>query len=329
MHPFSDEVLGIRIQVSAWLQKIGNYKSSIEVLESILADCNRWLEIMDQHVADGKINAAGRLVKNVSAPEVESPTSPKGPKSDEEPPETLWRTRQRVLAKAVSISTKLGETYASEHVINPEKSHEHLLWSVETSLKEFARRRKDGPRPGEKEWLSPTEIGGAMESLGNDYERKSQFHLAIPLFFHALRLCDDPCHRVTIMNNLAATFAQFPLYSPTASGDMTVTTPEALKELLDSSMPTSRQDCLEAGLNWARNANQHAKDVKGEERTAECDEACAVSLCNWADIARMLGKPELARKKYEQAIQMSKKMEFAAGITNAQEGLKKLQAATT
>lgn len=325
MHPFSDEVLGIRIQVSAWLEKIGNYKSSIEVLEGLLSDCTRWVETMEQLVAEGKINAAGRLVKNLPPATADSQDASEK-KTDDEPPETLWRTRERVLAKAVSISTKLGETYASEHVLNPEKSHEHLLWAVETALKEFARRRQEGTRPGEQSWLTPTETGGAMESLGNDYERKGQFHLAIPLFFQALRLCDSPCHRVTIMNNLAASFAQFPLYSPTAASDGSVVTPEALKQILDSSMPTSRQECLEAGLNWVRNAYQHGKDVKGEERTPECDEACAVALYNWGDIARMLGKPEMARKKYEQAIQMSNKMEFAEGVRNAQEGLKKLSA---
>lgn len=324
MHPFSDEVLGIRIQVSAWLEKIGNYKSSIEVLEGLLSDCTRWVEAMEQQFAEGKINADGRLVKNLPPT-----TDATEKKADVEPPETLWRTRERVLAKAVSISTKLGELYGSEHVLEPEKSHERLLWAVETALKEFARRRKEGTRPGELSWLTPAETGGAMESLGNGYERKAQFHLAIPLFFQALRLCDSPCHRATIMNNLAASFAQFPLYSPTAASDGSVVTPEALKEILDSSMPTSRQECLEAGLNWVRNAYQHGKDVKGEERTPECDEACAVALYNWGDIARMLGKPELARKKYEQAMQMSNKMEFAEGVRNAQEGLEKLTSAAS
>jgi tetratricopeptide (TPR) repeat protein len=163
-------------------------------------------------------------------------------------------------------------------------------------------------------------LGGEMESLGRNYESRSQFHLAIPLFFQALRLCDSPCHRAVIMNNLAASFAQHPIYSPAA-----VEASETLKEIFDSAMPRTRKDCLEAAMNWARNAYTHARDVKGDDRNEECDEACAVALCNWGDVAAILGKPELARKKYEQCIDMSKKMDFSAGVKQAQEGLTKLK----
>ena len=341
MDPFSDEVLGIRIQVSAWLEKIGSYQSAIEVLETLLKDCKRWIQVMEQHAEEGKINAAGRLVRQPSmATDTESTTSSQGSEaaasgeqqtsSQKEPVETLWRTRERVLAKTVGISTKLGEIYASEHVLDPENSHQYLVSAVETALEEFARRHKDGLRPGEETWLTPTELGGSMESLGNNYERKSQFHLAIPLFFQALRLCDSPCHRAVIMNNLSAMFAQHPLFTPAITDVSTfAAAPDALKDVMVTSMPQTRKECLEAALNWARNAYQHGRDVKGEERTEECDEACAVALCNWGDVAAMLGQKEVARAKYQQAVGMSDKLGFAAGVKQAREGLAKLTSVTT
>lgn len=326
LDPFSDEVLGIRIQTSFWLQKIGSYKQAVEVLESVLGDCKKWIGVMEKSVHEDKVDAKGYYVAPPSAqpsPPAKGASGPPPAAGEDDsrlPPETLWRKRQRLLAKSVGTAVKLGELYADEHVLDTEKSHAHLAWAVETSLGEFMRRKTDGVKPGEEAWLTPEELGGSMESLGRDYERRSQFQLAIPLFFQALRLCKTPCHRAVIMNNLAAAFAQHPMYTPAE----VETASEMLKGLPTLSMPATRKDCLEAALSWARNAYEHAQDVKGEERTAECDEACAVALCNWGDVAALLGKTALARNKYRECIQVSRQMEFAPGVRQAQEGLARL-----
>ncbi|CAM1500689.1 Fc.00g098510.m01.CDS01 [Cosmosporella sp. VM-42] len=328
LDPFSDEVLGIRIQTSFWLQKIGNYKGAIQVLEGVLGDCKKWVDVMEQSLRDGKVDDFGQLVRPaLEAPgtkleleaKKETETAENEKTEDDYVPENLWHKRRRILAKAIGTAVKLGELYADEHVLDPKNSQIHLVWAVESALKEFRRRKEKGVKDGEGEWLSPEEMGGTMESLGRDYERKSQFHLAIPLFFQALRLCESPCHRAVIMNNLSATFAQHPIFAPTLAQPT-----DTLKELQDPAMPATRKECLEAALNWAKNAYQHAKDVEGEERTPECDEACAVALCNWADVAAMMGNTELARKKYDQCIEMSGKLDFPEGVKQAQSGLRKL-----
>lgn len=347
LDPFSDEVLGIRIQVSFWLQKINNHKSAINVLESILADCRRWVHVMEQSVKDAKVDDAGRYraaldkspkaspaASSTSTPQASPEASPKTKtspvtQSDDVPsdpspkPETLWRKRQRLLAKAIGTSVKLGELYSDEHVLDPEKSHAHLIWAVETALREFQRRKSQGLKPGEQDWLTPEELGGSMESLGRDYERTSQFQLVIPLFFQALRLCESPCHRAVIMNNIAAAFAQQPIYAPAQ-----LHVSKILQDLVDPAAPKTRSECLDAALNWARNAYGHAQDVKGDARTPECDEACAVALCTWGDVAAMMGKTDLARAKYKECIEMSREMEFPQGLKQAQEGLAKLTSTT-
>lgn len=334
LDPFSDEVLGIRIQVSFWLQKIGSNKAAVDVLEAILGDCKKWVTIMEQSVKEGKVTPEGfYAVDEQAAPDAVNPASKPADPSPaaasastvspdapaDEQPETLWRKRQRLLAKAVGTSVKLGELYSSEQVLEPAKSEPHLVWAVETALKEFQRRKVDGVKPGEQDWLSPEELGGSMESLGRDYERRSQFQLAIPLFFQALRLCKDPCHRVVIMNNLAASFAQYPAG---AAGSTQLSS--GLQHLSDAAMPTTRKECLEAAENWAQNAYGHANDVKGDERTEECDSGCAVALCNWADVAAMMGKKDVAKRKYEECITMSSKLGFDEGVAQAQEGLARL-----
>ncbi|KAF9882054.1 TPR domain-containing protein [Colletotrichum karsti] len=319
LDPFSDDVLGIRIQTAAWLEKIGNYQGAILVLNSVLQDCIKWVEWLEKSVADGTVDKSGKppAVKVLS--EDQRPTVASD--GDEEPPENLWRKRTRLLAKAVGTSTKLGALYSDEHVLEPENALARLTWAVETALSEARRRHKEGVKKDEGPWMSPEEIGGAMESLADHYSSKHQPHLAVPLFFHALRLCADPCHRVTIMNNLAVAFATHPTTTPVDPIPGAPSTSDALSNL---DVPTDRAGLLEAAKNWASNAYSHSKDVKGDERTEECDEACAVALTNMADIAAMLGKKDVARKRFQQAIEMSKKIGFEPGVTEAEAGLQKL-----
>ncbi len=55
LDPFSDDVLGIKIQLAAWLEKIGSHDNAIQVLERVLGDCKRWVEVMEKGVKDGNI----------------------------------------------------------------------------------------------------------------------------------------------------------------------------------------------------------------------------------------------------------------------------------
>lgn len=334
LDPFSDEVLGIRIRIAAWLEQISHYGPATLTLEALVTDCLKWISVMEQAVKDGKVSKQGHYIAEQKAAACgqdeagDAEPTPAGGKAMPPPPETLWHKRERLLAKAVSSSVKLGELYADEHVLDPEKSHEHLIWAVETSLKEFQRRRVAGTKPGEEHWLTPAELGGSIESLARGYARKAEYQFVIPLYFHALRLCEDPCHRVVIMNNLSAAFAQHPLYSPAhVSGEE----PDAdmVRELLTESMPRTRQECLEAAQNWASNAYTHAQEFKGAQRTPECDEACAVALCNWGDVAAMLGKPAVARKKFQQSLEMSSQLGFAEGVKKAEAGLAGLTSTST
>ncbi|KAG5950350.1 hypothetical protein E4U53_005232 [Claviceps sorghi] len=137
LDPFSDEVLGIRIQVASWLEKINSYKASIDVLESVLQDCKKWVTAMEQSVSEGKVSETGRYKSNVAAPKTQAaPQSPSDAETAREPRadgerksnvelETLWRKRQRLLAKAISTAVKLGELYADEHARVPSPANKH------------------------------------------------------------------------------------------------------------------------------------------------------------------------------------------------------------
>lgn len=86
----------------------------------------------------------------------------------------------------------------------------------------------------------------------------------------------------------------------------------------------TRKELLESAQRWAKNALSHAKEPTGEKRTPECDQACAVALVNLGDIAALAGDPDQARRKYQQAIEISQEKDFTDGAAQAQAGLQRL-----
>jgi hypothetical protein len=125
MDPFSEEVIGIKIQVSAFYEKIHHPEGSIKVLEVLRKDCLEWLKLLgDKHWNDGK--------------------------------------RTRILGKTVAISLKLGELYSSEHIQDREAAEQQLVWAVETILKEKQRRVAEGTKEGEGDWVSDEDFSSAM-----------------------------------------------------------------------------------------------------------------------------------------------------------------------
>lgn len=177
LDPFSDEVLGIKIQLAAWFERIGSYKNSIEVLEALLRDCKKWVDVMEQSVRDGLVDESG---KPAGDPAPRGPATEGDSESEKEIiPENLWAKRTRILGKSVGIGVKLGELLADEHVLQGDSAGEHLVWAVETVLKELQRRQVEGVKEGEGDWMSPEQIGGALEGT-------STFDMASMFFVHLI-----------------------------------------------------------------------------------------------------------------------------------------------
>lgn len=162
MDPFSDEALGIYIQLAAFFEKISQFKKSIEVLEQIRSDSLKWLDKMGgQEGNEGK--------------------------------------KTRILGKTVQLSVKLADLYSGQHVLELGMAEAHLLYAVETALGEQQRREKEGVRPEEGEWMGAAAIGATLEELGHHYEARNQFHLAGPLFLRALNLSEPgTCHAAVL-----------------------------------------------------------------------------------------------------------------------------------
>lgn len=123
------------------------------------------------------------------------------------------------------------------------------------------------------------------------------------------------------MNNISACFTQHPLL-PVGEAPIDAQLAEALGSQKKATPAERRAGYLQSAERWAKNAKQHASEPKGDKRGPECDEACAASLCNLAHIANLSGNTNEARRQFEQAIDLSKKIGFAQGVSQAEDGLR-------
>ncbi len=128
LDPFSEEMLGVKIQVAFFYEKIHQYQGAIDVLEVVRRDCLMWIERLG-----GKEGNEGK--------------------------------RTRVLGKTVAVSVKLAELYANVYVADREAAEEKLVWAVTALLREQKRREDEGVRDGEGEWMTNEEIGGSLEGV--------------------------------------------------------------------------------------------------------------------------------------------------------------------
>jgi len=161
LDPFSDDVMGIKIQLAAWLEKVGSYEGSAKVLETLLGDCKRWIDVVEKGLKDGTLP---KTMLPPSTPNPQDSTATSEVQSEpQQPQETIWGKRTRILGKAIGISVKLAEIYADEHMLEQDLAHENLVWAVETTLKEMQRRSAEGLKDGEGEWMTGEQIGATLE----------------------------------------------------------------------------------------------------------------------------------------------------------------------
>lgn len=286
MDPFSDEIIGVKIQVAKLMEDIQQWHKAIEVLERTRNDNLAWLE------------QRGDLEQN-----------------------KLQRTS--VLGKTVGISVKLGELYGHPAIYDREAAQERLVWAVETVLKEKQRRESNNIKEeDEGRWMSDEEIGASLESLAHSYEAKDQHYLATPLFLQALTLYPaKDCHSVVLMNNLASALAQ---QSPKAAREAQAYATSRNVDERPVGPALTRETMIENAKTWAQKALDVAATIKPPLRNEECDIGCAVAMHNLGEFAEMSKDITLAKKQYKEAASLSRAIGFEEGVEQSSARLREL-----
>lgn len=286
MDPFSDEVMGIKIQVAFLLEKAGRVNKAIEVLEHIMQDNLTWLAIAEER-EHSKIK------------------------------------RTHILYKTCQVAWKLGDYYVHPTIWDRDRAEERLTWGIEMALKEHQRRLNEKvSEEDEGKWLSAEELGAVMESLAHVYEEKGQHYLATPLFLRALNLYPaHDCHTVVLMNNLASSMAQ---QSPKAARAAQAFAESQNISERPVGPTVTRESLVESAKTWAQKALEVAASVQPPARTEDCDVGCAVATHNLGEFAEMNKDVALAKRKYQEAVSLARAIGFQEGVEQSSARLREL-----
>lgn len=289
MDPFSDEVMGVKIQVAGLMEQVSQWPRAVEVLERVRNDNLEWLR-----------RFGGR-------PEVKE-------------------ARTRILAKTVAISVKLGELYGHPSIYDRDMAEERLVWAVETVLKEKQRRQNAGVKEeDEGPWMTDSETGAALEALAHSYEEKDQHYLATPLFLQALSLRPaQDCHTVILMNNLASSLAQQSPRAARAVQSYSQSTSIPDPSTSASGPVATKEQMVENARLWAQKALDVAGTVRGDERDEECDVGCVVAMHNLGEFAEMQKDVGEAKRRYAEAVGLARRVGFVEGVERGEERLREL-----
>ncbi|PGH15298.1 hypothetical protein AJ79_02463 [Helicocarpus griseus UAMH5409] len=318
MHPFSDEVLGIRFAAAEMLEKNGLIKASIDMLEKTLADCKEW-------VASGrrKQMIVDKQRANKPAPPPADAEAAEAEKQAREKEEMEDNLRNQVMRKVIGIKIKLADLYSNKSVDDLDKAENSLIGAVNESAGEVRRRRElnlpvssDG-----NDYVSLTEIATSCNDLADLYVKRGKNQLAVALYMQSLNLIKEEegqsttCAQVVLLNNISSQMAEEAQKAIGPSG----TIPRM------GGPPISRPELLDAAAQWAKKAIEVAEHIKPPVRTEDCDQSCQVALYNLGEIAEMQKKFTEARIYYGQAKKLATQLQFEEGIEVANEALKRFK----
>ncbi|KAJ5544699.1 hypothetical protein N7535_006913 [Penicillium sp. DV-2018c] len=325
VHPYSDEILGIKLQVAMMLEKAGLVKPAIDVLERTKNETLAWVD----EVTAGNTAAAAQKVEQARAQATLGNVVEKteaGQETEEDAKakaEYEIRQRDKALKKVVGIAMKLGELYASEHMQEDKKAEAAQVAAVEICLREMHRRQRlglpvgssgSGEESNGEAWLNLTEIATALAELAATYTAKERYELAMPLYLRALDLIraaegtSITCKQVVLLNDVATALVgqvQLPVKS-------------------QPQQPVTPEQTVQAAQKWAEKAIEVASHIKPPVRDEECDITCVVATYNLGELAELQKKPEVARKRYTEAKALADGISYEEGSLMAKEALNRL-----
>lgn len=328
MHPFSDEVLGIKLQVAMMLEKAGLVKPAIEVLERTKVETLKWIDEGRKDIGlKSKEAAAGvdqKKTEEQDKVKIDDPEILEEQKRLKELEEFEDRQRNKALKKSVGIQMKLAELYSSDYIQDEKKAEDAQIAAVELSLKEMHRRQALGlPVGGASQdensdtWLNLTEMATALADLASTYTSQDKPELAMPLYLRALDLLrldegDNPtCKQVTLLNGVATAMAG--------------NAQKPARQQQQQQQPVPRDQTINAAKQWAQKAIDVAARIQPPVRDEDCDLSCVAATYNLGELAELQNKREEAIKRYREAKSLATGLDFEEGVAMADSALKRLK----
>lgn len=340
MHPFSDEVLGIKLQVAMMLEKAGLVKAAIDVLERTKTESLNWVEesrkkklLIEKELEEEKKKkkSGTEQPEKTDTIKIDDPEVLEAQRKIEELAQFEERQRDKALKKAVGMQIKLAELYSSEYIQDDKKAEAAQVAAVELCLKEMRRRHSMGLPVGvgsstdSTAWLNLTEIATSFTELASTYTNQEKFGLAMPLYLRALDMIrteegDSPtCKQVVLLNDVASAMA----------GQAQRLNPTSQQRQQQQQQPVvSREQTIEAAKQWAQKAIDVAARIQPPTRDQDCDVSCVAATYNLGELAEMLNKRDEAGKRYTEAKSLAQGIGFEEGVAMAETALKRLSSSS-
>ncbi|KKK16592.1 hypothetical protein P175DRAFT_0504373 [Aspergillus ochraceoroseus IBT 24754] len=323
MHPFSDEVLGIKLETAHMLEMAGLYKPAIEVLERTRDETLAWIDSSQKQSAQRQAEKAkyAAMEGNANAPgasadklEINDPQVLDTYRKMKELDEYEEIQRDKAIKKVVGIQLKLAELFGNPLLADGKRAHAAQIAAVETALKELQRRKDLGlPVSGGLEdgspWLTRVEVAVALTELAHNYIVDDMPELSLPLYLRSLDLLrieegNPPSSRqVEVLNGVS-----------TAVGS------EALKAVRLNPKITDHAGFANS-RKWAMKTLEVAAAVPDWENDQLCIECCAAACSNLGNLSLREDRLDEAEDWYKKAHDLSTKVDYMTGIMLSKKGI--------
>lgn len=107
--------------------------------------------------------------------------------------------------------------------------------------------------------------------------------------------------------------------------NLSISLAQQLPPVYAGQAPTSRPALISNARQWATKAIEVSANIQAPNRTEECDVGCAVATHNLGEFAEMDGDIAEARRRYEEAKNLSKKVGFKEGVENSTSALERIK----
>ncbi|KAL3437860.1 hypothetical protein BDV09DRAFT_161125 [Aspergillus tetrazonus] len=315
LHPFSDEVLGIKLQVADMLERSGNVVPAVKVLENTKKEILQYVEFgrkraaeqkkaQDEHKKKFENESKQRHAQTDIKLEIDNPDFIDTYEQMKAMDEYDQQQQDKAMKKAVGISLKLGQLYASDHIQDLKKSEAAHESAIELSMNELKYRQSTGlplsnPNPdAENEltpWLTRRDAAMALTNLAQTYGEMDKHDLALPVFLRALELLRED-------EGPKPTAFQFYLLGIIAS----TLNVQSLKPLRADDPDAARNHLVGHAREWAMTANKIMDKIPDSEKDESYLLGCISVKNTLGQLAERQGELEEAEKYYREAIDTAK-----------------------
>ena len=297
MDPFSKEVMGIRIRLAEMLEQFGRVKSSIEVLNSVVEDCQEKLTELSR-------STVLKALKNEKA-------------SPQEEKEISRHTA--MLRGIIQAKVKIAGLYDSEFIQDPASAKKTLSEAVGLLVQHTQDPQTKGFSEDNAAGLSLEEIAAMLSQMGDLYATSGEEANAIQVYMLTLdplrKACNGTrsCKEVQILSNIASSMG-IAMKKPKAVINGKPATPESMKA------------ARRAAIKWADQAIGTAEKVLPEDRDEICELGMLSAQFTKADLLLDDGQKLESKELWRGLLPVLREKKLSTLIETAEQGIKKASA---